>query len=155
MRLPALALLAFLAGCVSIPSGLPQAFHCDACDGHHRFYAEKVNPVWWFGNADDPLPSSTFAVGWPQPLRWLGWYIRNPFHNFFFYVLGDADQPTIAYGHDYPNGPPAGHCAVSYTRHVGGGLYFPFINCGGNPQFYAGWRPGGELGFALRANHGG
>src|SRR5579872_7587799 len=50
----------------------------------------KLNPVWWFGNADESK-----APNWYRPHdshRDLSWRLRNPFHNFDFYVIGCADK---------------------------------------------------------------
>lgn len=54
-----------------------------------HFY-NKVNPVWWFGNIDDPAPPA-----WYRPdshHRDFLWHLRNPFHNFDHYVIGIADK---------------------------------------------------------------
>jgi hypothetical protein len=54
-----------------------------------HFY-NKVNPVWWFGNIDDPAPPV-----WYRPdshHRDFLWHLRNPFHNFDHYVIGIADK---------------------------------------------------------------
>ena len=40
---------------------------------------KKWNPIWWAGNDDDAPP---------QGYSSFGWFLRNPFHNFMFYVLG-------------------------------------------------------------------
>src|SRR5215469_15888553 len=54
-----------------------------------HFY-NKLNPVWWFKNADDPKPPD-----WYKPddsHRNLKWSFRNPMHTFNFYVIGVADK---------------------------------------------------------------
>ena len=53
------------------------------------FY-DKLNPVWWLENADDPIPPAWYRPG--DPHRGLKWSFRNPFHNFDHYVIGIADK---------------------------------------------------------------
>ena len=43
-----------------------------------HFY-DKVNPVWWFGNIDDPAPPAWYRPDSAQ--RDFLWHLRNPFHN--------------------------------------------------------------------------
>jgi len=41
-----------------------------------------------FGNDDDPYPPIWFMTNEPQWIRTIMWYVRNPLHNFFWYVIG-------------------------------------------------------------------
>jgi len=58
-----------------------------------RWY-HKINPLWWFGNYDQPMPQSwDYAAHphwqhWPKWCVWLMWRLRNPLHNFTTYVIG-------------------------------------------------------------------
>ena len=54
-----------------------------------HFY-NKVNPVWWFANIDDPVPPAWYRQDSAQ--RDFLWHLRNPFHNFDHYVIGIADK---------------------------------------------------------------
>src|SRR5882762_9122166 len=50
---------------------------------------DKANPLWWFRNADQPKPEASYRPD--DKWRVLKWHIRNPLHNFTFYVIGVAD----------------------------------------------------------------
>lgn len=52
----------------------------------------KLNPLWWFGNDEEPLPPDDLYAGHPQWLRVLRWYLRNPLQNFGKYVAGVYDR---------------------------------------------------------------
>ena len=57
-----------------------------------HFY-NKLNPVWWAKNSDEPVPPD-----WYQPEdrgRVMKWHFRNPFHNFGNYVIGVADKEFV------------------------------------------------------------
>jgi hypothetical protein len=104
----------------------------------------KFNPVWWFGNVDDPEPPAWFRPG--ESGRVFRWHLRNPFHNLTFYVLGIADKPHSRSGR-YPRrvGNPEGgwNFAVARRRIV----FLPYLAYNrGRFDFYLGWRPGGNLG---------
>lgn len=111
-----------------------------------HFY-DKLNPVWWLGNVDDPAPPA-----WYQPEnkhRNTRWRFRNPLHNFNFYVIGVADKPFYRSGcfperNSDPNG---GWDFEVARRHV---LLLPFVSyerawC----SFYLGWRERGNFGAKL------
>jgi hypothetical protein len=99
--------------------------------------ATKLNPIWWFGNQDDPTSS----------------FWRNPLHNFTNYVVGVADQNyKVTGGGVAPlaNSPSdAGKNGWNWSKiHVGAGL--PYVSySSGNFNFYAGWQPSGKLGLKL------
>lgn len=54
---------------------------------------KKLNPLWWFANDDDTVPPKEYHPEWSKFRRNFYWkYIRNPLHNFTFYVIGVADK---------------------------------------------------------------
>ena len=111
------------------------------------FY-NKLNPVWWMENADDPVPPA-----WYRPTdrhRAAKWRFRNPFHNFDFYVIGVADRQFVRSGR-YPerNSNPLGGWDFELARRKLALL--PFVSyerhwC----TFYFGWREHGAFGLELR-----
>lgn len=110
---------------------------------------QKVNPWFWLQNADDPTPPADYAVGDEEWLRALKWWFRNPFHNLFFYVIGICDQQTERRGVD-PSHVFVWGWNFVITHAIGTPIYLPFVSYL-TPKFrcYAGWRPGGALGFKL------
>lgn len=124
-----------------------------------HFY-DKINPIWWFGNADEPKAPPWYRPG--KPLRNVQWYIRNPFANFANYVIGVGDKETTRYGR-YPTkiGNPNGGWNVAWTRY--GILFLPFVDykhsykvkegelpgSHGAFEFYFGWRERGNFGIKL------
>src|SRR6516165_59257 len=54
--------------------------------------SKKLNPLWWFGNHDEPAPPAWYMSGKPQALRTAAWYLRNPLVNFADYVAGVCDK---------------------------------------------------------------
>ena len=106
---------------------------------------QKWNPVWWFGNADDPEPPDWYRPG--SPNRRFLWYLRNPFHNFTFYVIGIADRHFPRSGR-FPDDvmSPGGGWNFAVSR-CGGWLPLPFVSFNGKwVQSYFGWRPRGNFG---------
>jgi len=111
-----------------------------------HFY-DKLNPIWWFGNIDDPTPPA-----WYRPddkHRTTTWRFRNPFHNFDHYVIGVADKKFIRSGH-YPerNSKPNGGWDFEVTRRKLALLPFLSWQRGGF-NFYCGWREAGSFGIKL------
>lgn len=108
---------------------------------------DKINPVWWFGNVDEPVPPA-----WYEPtnsLRTLKWHGRNPFSNFSSYVIGVADKDTMRYGR-YPDqiGNPRGGWNFALTRRRI--LLLPFWDYKNlRMEFYLGWRERGNFGVKL------
>ena len=51
---------------------------------------QKIKFLWIvFGNNDNPYPPDWFMPKCEHDwLRQYMWYVRNPMHNFFFYVIG-------------------------------------------------------------------
>ena len=110
---------------------------------------EKFNPLWWFGNADEPDPPESYRPH--DKYRRLKWHLRNPFHNFTFYVIGLADKSFVRSGR-YPevNFAPRGGWNFVISRRTW--LPLPFISyCHGVKgfHFYCGWRSGGVFGLKL------
>lgn len=111
-------------------------------------WRQRINPLWWFGNIDEPIPPYNKWRGLPYFIRKILWFLRNPFHNFMFYVVGITDKPFIVRG-EYPSdvfNPNGGwkHHFVIYNR-----LRLPFVSYVGKIKFYIGWRERGNLGFKL------
>lgn len=112
----------------------------------------KLNPWWaFFGNADDgywgdiywnPEGRTDFATA-------VRWWLRNPAHNLTHYVLGVVDrQRTVCSPYGSAHARPGGGWLLGYTRV--GRLVLPYANFTSDRiKFYAGWRPGGALGFKL------
>ena len=114
----------------------------------HRFSTwQKLNPIWWIGNADDPAPPDTYRPG--KRLRKFSWSIRNPFHNFTFYVIGISDKVFLRTGRyaDRVANPQGGwNWAVCRYQW----LWLPFVDYHrGRFEFYFGWRNGGNFGLKL------
>lgn len=110
----------------------------------------KFNPCWWFGNMDEPTPP-----GWYRPEekgRVFKWHLRNPFHNFAFYVIGIADKPHVRSGR-YPLniGNPHGGWNFAVAKYKLLRLPFLAYNRGGF-DFYFGWRTAGNFGGKLNLN---
>ena len=111
---------------------------------------DKLNPVWWFGNIDDPEPPEWYRRG--EPRRRLKWYLRHPHHNFDNYVMGISDRISVRTGR-YPRNVlnPRGGWNVCVSRY--GCLGLPFLSYKqGAFEFYFGWRISGDFGIALRRN---
>ncbi|HWD91219.1 MAG TPA: hypothetical protein VG938_02605 [Verrucomicrobiae bacterium] len=114
-----------------------------------HFY-NKLNPVWWLKNADDPQPPE-----WYKPddsHRRLKWSFRNPLHNFDFYVIGVADKKCERSG-QFPeqNSDPRGGWDFEATRYKF--IWLPFIAYH-RPKFdfYFGWRNRGNFGIKINFN---
>lgn len=105
---------------------------------------QKWNPIWWFGNVDDPEPPDWYRPG--SPCRRPLWQLRNPLHNFTFYVIGIADRPFTRAGRfpDAVFAPDGGwNWAVARCKWV----RLPFISYNGEWwRFYLGWRERGNFG---------
>jgi len=108
---------------------------------------DKINPVWWLGNAEEPVPPA-----WYEPtnsMRKVKWYFRNPFTNLSYYVIGVADKDTVRSGR-YPEsvGNPHGGWNFAVTRRRI--VYLPFWDYKNrHMEFYFGWRERGNFGIKL------
>jgi hypothetical protein len=108
-----------------------------------HFY-DKLNPVWWFGNADEPVPPNWYMPD--DDHRKTKWYFRNPLHNFTFYVIGIADKKSARSGRypDVVTNPNGGwNFAISRRRII----FLPFISYERRKfEFYLGWHARGNFG---------
>jgi len=110
----------------------------------------KLNPVWWFGNIDNPVPPAGYKPD--DKHRVLKWHCRNPFHNFDNYVIGVADKEFVRSG-KYPerNSSPHGGWDFEVARRKL--VLLPFISCQrGSFNFYFGWREHGSFGIKLNVS---
>lgn len=137
-------------------NALPQSAHWHtikqtprATESKIHFY-NKLNPIWWFKNRDDPKPPD-----WYRPddkHRNLKWNFRNPLHNFDFYVIGVADKKFARSGR-FPdqNSDPRGGWDFEATRYKF--IWLPFISYH-RPKldFYLGWRERGNFGAKFNIN---
>ncbi len=115
-----------------------------------HFY-DKLNPVWWFENADDPVPPTWYLPD--DPHRAIKWRFRNPLHNFNFYVIGVADKKTSRSGR-YPgrNSDPNGGWDFEVVRRRI--VPLPFLSYERSwITFYFGWREHGAFGAELKFHH--
>ena len=100
---------------------------------------QKLNPLWWFTNADEPVAPDDYRVG--EKLRTLKWHLRNPLHNFTFYVIGIADKEFTRTGCFREQGWTWAVCRYGWLR-------LPFVSYRrGGFTFYCGWRDRGNFGF--------
>ncbi len=109
---------------------------------------QKWNPVWWLGNADDPEPPEWYRPG--QKMRGALWQLRNPLHNFTFYVIGVHDKEFVRLGKQpgavFRRG-GGWNCAVIQA----GVLRLPFVSYEGrHVRWYALWREKGNFGLKLQ-----
>jgi hypothetical protein len=110
-------------------------------------FCDKLNPIWWFKNLDDPVPPASYRPD--DKRRVTKWYFRNPLHNFNFYVIGIADKEFVRSGR-YPerNSNPNGGWTFAVSRRKC--LLLPFISYNRRRfHFYFGWRERGNFGFKL------
>lgn len=114
-----------------------------------HFY-DKLNPIWWLKNQDDPKPPDWYKPN--DKHRKLKWSFRNPFHNFNFYVIGVADKKISRSG-KFPNqnSNPHGGWDFEFTRYKI--IWFPFVSYH-RPKFdfYFGWRERGNFGIKFNVN---
>lgn len=108
---------------------------------------QKWNPVWWLGNADDPVPPSWYRPG--QGLRGPLWQLRNPLHNFTFYVIGVHDKDFVRLGEE-PGAVFRRGGGWNWAVIERGFLRLPFVSYEGKRmRFYALWREKGNFGLKL------
>jgi hypothetical protein len=114
-----------------------------------HFY-NKINPVWWFGNVDDPIPPDWYRPG--EKNRNFLWYFRNPLTNFSNYVIGVGDKDTVRSGFypDRTSNPHGGWSFAVTRRRI---VFLPFVDYKrGSFEFYFGWRLHGNFGVKLNFN---
>ena len=109
---------------------------------------DKFNPLWWSRNVDEPVAPEWYRPG--KANRNLRYHLRNPCHNFFYYVIGISDKNFKRAG-KYPNdnfSPEEGWNLAASNYKC---LWLPFISYEHHGfQFYVGWRNGGNFGIKLR-----
>ena len=110
----------------------------------------KLNPIWWFKNADEPKPPAWFRPG--EKRRQFKWFLRNPFHNLTHYVIGIADKKYVRSGR-YPEkvSNPNGGWNFAIARR--GIVFLPYLSYRrGKFEFYFGWRVLGNFGIKINVN---
>jgi hypothetical protein len=108
---------------------------------------EKFNPLWWLGNADEPVAPSWYRPN--EKMRTFLWHLRNPLHNFNNYVVGIHDKESVRSSR-YPRGlsKPSGGWNFAVSKY--GHLRLPFIDYHrGKFEFYFGWRVLGNFGIKM------
>lgn len=121
---------------VTPKSGLPKI----------HFY-NKLNPLWWFGNIDEPVPPA-----WYRPdskHRGFLWHLRNPLHNLDHYVIGISDKTFVRYSKSPENNSSqdGGWDFALARRKL---VVLPFLSYQrGRFNFYFGWRERGDFGIKL------
>jgi hypothetical protein len=108
-----------------------------------HFY-NRLNPVWWFKNSDDPVPPAWYRPN--EKHREMKWSFRNPLHNFDFYVIGVADKTFYRSG-KFPdrNSDPRGGWDFAAARWKF--IWLPFVSYHREKvDFYLGWRNHGNFG---------
>ncbi|HSH94960.1 MAG TPA: hypothetical protein VK968_12495 [Roseimicrobium sp.] len=116
-------------------------------DGPHPSFWQQWNPVWWFGNDDDPEPPEWYRP--EDPRRRGKWYWRNPLHNFMFYVIGISDKEFTRSGR-YPSAVFAPDGGWNFATSRRRWCILPFASYQrGEFKFYLGWRERGNFGGKL------
>jgi len=114
---------------------------------HQPTVLQKFNPVFWFGNLDDPEPPEWYRRD--DPARTGKWYRRNVLHNFTFYVIGIADREFEHTGR-FPGQIFHPKRGWNWTVCRAGWLRLPLISYKGRRVvFYIGWRERGNFGLKL------
>ena len=137
-----------------VPGRIKAEWHSIAMPGRTNppaihFY-NKINPLWWFGNIDEPMPPDWYRPG--ETDRDFLWHLRNPLTNFSNYVIGVADKDTVRSGFypDRTSNPYGGWLFAVTRRKI---VYLPFVDYRrGGFEFYFGWRLHGNFGIKLNFN---
>lgn len=109
--------------------------------------SDKLNPIWWLGNADQPKPPPDYLAG--HHLRNLKWHLRNPIHNLDNYVIGLSDKDIVRSG-KYPTRVGNPHGGWNFAVCKRGFWRLPFVDYGHKRfEFYFGWRTGANFGIKL------
>lgn len=116
---------------------------------------KKINPIWWLQNdADGWFPDHYLPEeSWIK--RAVLYFLRNPFHNFTFFIIGFRDKPSVSYAKNPNTTHIDGEFNYGYTK-VYGWLPVPFISFRKwGAEGYVGWRvPGAAFGLKLRKYSG-
>ena len=118
---------------------------------------EKYNLWWWLGNVDDPIAPDWFLPDSAEWVRKLRWHLRNPLHNFTFYVIGVADkvdEDEYSRVGLYPRSVIAPEEGWNWSATQIDSWVLPFLSywqddfLGSNRRliFYFGWRERGNFG---------
>jgi hypothetical protein len=104
----------------------------------------KLNPLFWFGNADDPAPPPAYKPD--DSCRHVKWHLRNSCHNFTFYIVGLADKKFERVGtspeHVFNPDGRWNWCVSKYRW-----WRLPFVSYNGKRvKLYVGWRNRGNFG---------
>ena len=108
-------------------------------------WKKKINPIWWFGNYNDPVDRVNadgtpahpdYFPNKPTWFRKLAWATRNPLHNFCFFVIGLEDRKYLVRdGEIWPDDTQKWNVRL------------PFISYRGKKwEWYIGWRKGWTFG---------
>ena len=138
----------------------PTATNAAAADGHWHTVplaprqglpkiqtGDKVNPIWWFKNVDEPQPPRDYLPH--DHNRHTKWRFRNSFHNLTFYVIGVADKKVERTG-KYPKSVMNPHGGWNFAVTKYKFLRLPFVSYRhGGFEFYLGWREHGNFGTKL------
>lgn len=118
---------------------------------------EDMNKILWalFGNDDDPIPPAAYYSNKPQWFRKMMWWLRNPCHNLFHYVLGIRGKPFTVLWYLKEDATLVEGFNIVIKKYY---LLFPLISYQKTFktyifQFYLGWRRSGALGGKLRFRH--
>lgn len=145
-----LAIAVLLVSCIS-----PRRADLSERPGYVRHPAQppsegtqKWNPIWWFGNADDPQPPLWYRP--EQKLRGTLWQLRNPLHNFTFYVIGCHDKEFVRRGRE-PKAVFHPQSDWNWAVIEKGWIRLPFVSYEGqHVRWYALWREKGNFGLKLQ-----
>ena len=126
----------------------------------YSLICKLVNVPWWFKNDHDPVDGHPrYLPGKPLWYRRLRWRIRNPLPNFDRYVIGFVDKQEILVDPERPMWPAENRRFRVYSpkiKKVDGKwkISLPWVAYRGKYiEWYFGYKPKGEFGFALRKSH--
>ena len=116
-----------------------------------RWY-QKINPIFWFQNDEGIDPA--YMPGSAPWVRSIEWWLRNPFWNFFKYVVGVEDRHIIVTGPQPVFATvwsDVGSTGYKWSIIKVGILRLPFVSYSGTHWlWYLGWLPsGGRLGVKI------
>ena len=106
-----------------------------------------------FTNFDDPIPPNWFEAGKKMWVRKVLWWVRNPFHDLCFYIIGIADKSFTSIG-KHPNHVFNPNYGWNWAVRKYKIFRFPFVSYINHIKFYIGWRERGNFGIKLTSNNG-
>lgn len=110
---------------------------------------KKLNPLWWFGNHDEPNPPKWYMPDKTEGIRYLMWYLRNPLVNFNDYVIGvnDKNYTVFGTGANVPVAADEDKEGWRWSVIEDGILLLPFVSYTGKTVlWYIGWKWEGDFG---------